>query len=102
MSSIGVPRLGDRALAPPLTAGVCGAILKVSATLLLAVKWMGTAYPIYTGIKMLLANGEVDEVEDKSKATSRRAMKLFSQGLTTQLSNPKALVFFTALRPTSA
>ena len=96
---MGVPRLGDRALTPPLTTGVFGAILRASATLLLAVKWMRATYLIYTGIEMLLANGEVDEVEDKSKVTSRRPMKLFSQGLVTQLSNPKALVFFTALRP---
>jgi homoserine/homoserine lactone efflux protein len=31
--------------------------------------------------------------------TSGRALQLFSQGLMTQLANPKALIFFTALLP---
>jgi homoserine/homoserine lactone efflux protein len=76
-----------------------GAILMASATLFLAVKWLGAVYLIYIGLKMLLAKGGIDEAEAKSRVTSKRAMQLFSQGLITQLSNPKALVFFTALLP---
>ncbi len=76
-----------------------GALLMASAAVFLVVKWMGAAYLIYVGVKMLLAKGRLDEADDTSKATSRRGMKLFSQGLMTQLSNPKALVFFTALLP---
>jgi threonine/homoserine/homoserine lactone efflux protein len=76
-----------------------GAILIASSTLFLAIKWMGAVYLIYMGVKMLLARGGLEERETQTIVTSRRAMQLFSQGLMTQLANPKALVFFTALLP---
>jgi len=76
-----------------------GAFLMTSATLFLAIKWIGAAYLIFVGIKMLLARGKSNEQENDPGVSSRRALKLFSQGLITQLSNPKALVFFTALLP---
>lgn len=76
-----------------------GAILIASATLFLAIKWLGAAYLIYLGVKMLLTRGGVEERDTPAIAISRRAMQLFSQGLLTQLANPKALVFFTALLP---
>jgi homoserine/homoserine lactone efflux protein len=76
-----------------------GAFLMTSATLFLAIKWIGAAYLIFVGIKMLLARGKSNELENEPGVSSSRALKLFSHGLITQLSNPKALIFFTALLP---
>jgi homoserine/homoserine lactone efflux protein len=75
-----------------------GALLMASATLFQITKWLGVAYLIFIGLKMLVSKNESKET-DARVTTSRRSLKLFSQGLVTQLSNPKAVVFFTALLP---
>lgn len=75
-----------------------GALLLASATLFQAIKWLGAAYLIFVGVRMLISKSESLEVGERA-VMSRRSLKLFSQGLITQLSNPKAIVFFTALLP---
>lgn len=82
-----------------LSACGLGAILLASKNLFVVIKWIGVAYLIYVGIKMLLTRGAMDQAEDSSQVASIQGMKLFTQGLVTQLSNPKALIFFTALLP---
>ena len=79
-----------------------GALLLASATLFAVLKWAGVAYLVFVGLKMLLAKGAAaDEAGDGAAQppAPKRSLRLFSQGLLTQLSNPKALVFFTALLP---
>ena len=81
-----------------LSAAGLGALLVASARLFEIIKWAGAAYLVYVGLRMLISKGEAQAVVDKS-GLSRRGLRLFSQGLITQLSNPKAVVFFTALLP---
>ncbi|MGB7924191.1 MAG: LysE family translocator [Pyrinomonadaceae bacterium] len=81
-----------------LSAAGLSALLIASATLFEVIKWAGAAYLVYVGVRMLISKGEAQAVSDKA-VQSRRGLKLFSQGLITQLSNPKAVVFFTALLP---
>ena len=76
-----------------------GALLLASATLFTALKWAGVAYLIYVGLKMLLTKSADGDAEGAPVIAPQRSLKLFSQGLLTQLSNPKALIFFTALLP---
>lgn len=79
-----------------------GALLLASATLFQITKWLGIAYLILTGIRMLVSRGEAETPADATVAatiTRDRSLKLFSQGLLTQLANPKAIIFFTALLP---
>jgi len=47
---------------------------------------------------MLLAKGSLAG-GDQDVVTPKRSVRLFSEGLVTQLSNPKAIVFFSALLP---
>jgi homoserine/homoserine lactone efflux protein len=81
-----------------LSAFGLGALLLASITLFQIIKWLGVAYLIFIGLRMLLSSNESKET-DESSITSRRSLKLFSQGLVTQLSNPRAVVFFAALLP---
>jgi threonine/homoserine/homoserine lactone efflux protein len=77
-----------------------GAVLLASKTLYLGIKWIGAGYLIYLGLKMLFStftNGEEQLGGEKCVAVKGRHM--FLQGLTVQLSNPKAIVYFTALLP---
>jgi homoserine/homoserine lactone efflux protein len=78
-----------------------GTLLLASTTLFQIIKWLGIAYLILTGIRMLFSKSpatEDDAIVDL-EVTRKRPLKLFSQGLLTQLANPKAVVFFTALLP---
>ena len=81
-----------------LSAAGLGALLIASATLFEAIRWIGAAYLVYVGIRMLISKPDAQTVVERS-ISPRRSLRLFSQGLITQLSNPKAIVFFTALLP---
>lgn len=77
-----------------------GGILLASAMLFGVVKWVGAAYLVYLGLRMVVSSfvqGGTggDEVPERAP----RGGRMFSQGLLTQLANPKAIVFFTALLP---
>lgn len=79
-----------------LAAGLgLAAILTKVPTLFIVIKWLGVAYLVYLGVK-LLVSGKAGTSNAK-KAVSAR--KLFQQGFFTSASNPKAVVFFAALFP---
>src|SRR5687768_2812251 len=69
-----------------------------SAILFQIIKWLGVAYLIFIGLKMLLSR-EAPAASGELAIAPKRSMRLFSDGLVTQLSNPKAIVFFSALLP---
>ena len=77
-----------------------GTLLDVSVTLFNIVKYSGAAYLIYMGIKLILSSssggGGID-AQYSSRNTS--SQKLFFQAMTVAISNPKAVVFLTALLP---
>lgn len=75
-----------------------GAVLLASQTLFSIIKWAGAAYLIAAGVRMLFASKRRPQ-ETKEADPPPRSVRLFSEGLLTQLSNPKALVFFSALLP---
>lgn len=75
-----------------------GAVLVASEFLFSAVKYAGAGYLIFLGGKMIV--GSFSHRQENSVATvEARGNELFLQGLTTQLANPKAIIFFTALLP---
>ena len=75
-----------------------GAVLAASAYSLLVVKWMGVAYLLYLGIKIIRKSGSQGLSESHSQA--RESLKsLWLQGFLTSAANPKAVVFFAALFP---
>jgi len=76
----------------------CGvaALLSASYELFSILKWCGVAYLAYLGLRALLARDAGLELEAGSPAANSRA---FSGALVTQLSNPKAIVFFVAILP---
>jgi homoserine/homoserine lactone efflux protein len=75
-----------------------GALLLSSARLFQIIKWVGAAYLVFIGVRMLVTKGQVGLVNQDGSSTVA-SVRLFSQGLLTQLSNPKAIIFFTALLP---
>jgi threonine/homoserine/homoserine lactone efflux protein len=73
-----------------------GALLKTSAVLFTALKWLGALYLIWLGIKLFRAGGEAPPLPAAGAAGTARM--LAHAWLVTAL-NPKAITFFVAFLP---
>ena len=80
------------------TAGV-GALLAVSASTFLAVKVTGAAYLVFLGVRQWRSLPLQLDARAARGRQPRTASKLFLQGLGVAVTNPKAILFFTALLP---
>lgn len=82
-----------------LTMAGLGALLKASAAAFLVLKLVGAGYLIFLGLRQWRARASVfTQVE--GRPTERRSnRRLYLQGLLVALTNPKAILFFTALFP---
>lgn len=86
--------LGDAAFVAVAALGL-GALLVASHGVFVAVRWAGIAYLAYLGVRALL-DRHPSFAADPAPGSERRAFRL---GLTTQLANPKIILFFGALLP---
>ena len=80
-----------------LSATGIGALL-LSSKLFLAVKWIGAAYLVILGLRLLIDHNDV-VVTQKNTIIDHKWHHLFFNGFTLQISNPKAILFFSALLP---
>ena len=78
-----------------LSATGIAVLLLASHLVFSVIKWCGVAYLLYLSVKFLTARGGF-RYEPGRVAPLR---SLFTQGLVVQLSNPKALLYFTAILP---
>ncbi|MBC7857389.1 MAG: LysE family translocator [Burkholderiaceae bacterium] len=78
-----------------------GVVLATSATAFLALKLAGALYLIYLGVKQWRSKASILPEAESEAAPSPRlpSRRLFIQGLTVALTNPKAILFFSALFP---
>jgi threonine/homoserine/homoserine lactone efflux protein len=76
-----------------LSAVGLGALLIASARVFEALRWLGAAYLVVMGLRMIFARQQEEAEAPKTEERS------YMQGVVTQLANPKAIVFFTALLP---
>ncbi len=74
-----------------------GAILAASATAFSVLKWIGTAYLIYLGIKRWLSNRENHRSWIPGTTASNRS--LFQSAFIVTALNPKSIAFFVAFLP---
>ena len=81
-----------------LAAGLgLAAVIAASAQALVVIKWLGVAYLIWLGARMILrARPEAPGMEAATRVSLRA---LWVQGFLTSAANPKAVVFFAALFP---
>ena len=79
-----------------LSATSLGALLVASYNLFFVVKWAGAAYLIVLGLRAVFGKSEVLSF---AEIPQKRKRRLFADGFVVQMSNPKALIFFTALLP---
>ena len=78
-----------------LSATGVGAILLGSSPAFAVIKWVGAAYLVWLGARMIFARRATPA--STTAAVSSRAS--FSAAVVTQGSNPKALIFFVAILP---
>ncbi len=77
-----------------------GTILTNSQSIFATIKYAGAAYLIYMGIKMILkGNLNFDKDRLMPKRNDSSSLKIFMKALGVAVSNPKALIFLTALFP---
>jgi homoserine/homoserine lactone efflux protein len=74
-----------------------GALLQASLVWLTVMKWAGGAYLVWLGIQVWRA--PPIGLEAAARAEPRAGWSLFSQGLLSAVTNPKALLFFAAFLP---
>lgn len=76
------------------------AILMTSATLFLVVKVVGASYLIYLGVRQLLASRKAMTLQqDVGSVPARSLTASFKEGFVVAATNPKPILFFTALFP---
>lgn len=73
------------------------AILATSAAAFSIVKWIGAAYLIWLGIKMLLSRGEL--FISSEGGSHQRLHSIYWQGVLVSALNPKVAIFFLAFLP---
>jgi len=75
-----------------------GAILQASSTLFLIMKVLGASYLIYMGIKQF-RNLENIFNSNASIKVEKNSWKVFRKGFLVSVTNPKPIIFFTAIFP---
>ena len=85
-----------------ITAAALGlsAVLMTSATLFTLLKWIGGAYLVYLGLRMLWGSFQPQEPVAAAAGKGRASLSaIFTQGLLTNALNPKVAIFFLAFLP---
>jgi len=77
-----------------------GTILKTSELIFNIIKYAGAAYLIYLGLKLIFQKSlDVDSISNQLISRDNSSKKKFFQAFGVAMSNPKAIVFLTALFP---
>ncbi len=82
-----------------LSATSLGAVLLASWNLFFVIKWLGAAYLVWIGSRMILWPSRAEPSSAAAADRGPARGSTFWYGFLTQAANPKALVFFTALLP---
>jgi len=74
-------------------------ILITSYELFSLVKWLGVAYLIYLGFKIIVSNKTITFTENDLADNAQTIRRIFLKGFLIHLANPKTILFFSALLP---
>lgn len=80
------------------TIGV-GAIILTSELAFLTIKWAGAVYLGYLGVRLIYDSIFAPAKVPEQAQPEMKNLTMFRQGLTMQLANPQAIIFFVAILP---
>jgi threonine/homoserine/homoserine lactone efflux protein len=78
--------------------GIASVIL-ASHTAFMIIRWCGAGYLAYLGLRSILAKEQQDSADAAGAVSRTPSARGWATGTITQLANPKALVFFSAILP---
>ncbi len=81
-----------------LSATGIAALIIASSTLFSIIKWIGVGYLLYLGLSALFSRSGPLSIKPEEKQTGRYH-RVFLRGFIIEFSNPKALLYFSALLP---
>jgi RhtB (resistance to homoserine/threonine) family protein len=83
-----------------VVSAACGLsiLLKTSATLFTAIKWVGAGYLVFLGFQMLRQSATV-LAQNPDSGEPMRLGKIYRQGIITNVLNPKVALFFLSFLP---
>lgn len=76
-----------------------GVLIASSEMVFNIVKWTGAAYLVYLGWKALTSTQESYQIDGQTQPDNAKRIAHFTSGFIVGASNPKAILFFTALFP---
>ncbi|MDD2920181.1 LysE family translocator [Rhodoferax sp.] len=80
-----------------------GALLATSATAFSVLKWLGAAYLVWMGVRLLLSRSGASRIDLPAQALPERALaelrRIYLRGFLTNVLNPKVALFFLAFVP---
>jgi len=76
-----------------------GAILKTSSVLFFIIKLVGAAYLIYLGVRQWCSKANLFDRKENTFKKQRLLRSYYLEGFLVAITNPKAVLFFTALFP---
>lgn len=80
-----------------LSATGIASLLVASSLVFSIIKWFGICYLLYLGASAIFSKSGAIKID--AQITKNSPLKAFSRGLVIHLSNPKALLYFSALLP---
>jgi homoserine/homoserine lactone efflux protein len=81
-----------------LSATGIAALIIASNVLFTVIKWIGVAYLLYLGVSAMIGSAESLSISSSRRKTGN-LLKVFLRGFVVEASNPKALLYFSALLP---
>ncbi len=83
-----------------ITISGLGVVLSTSLFIFDLVRYIGAAYLIYLGVRLFFQkSGSFSDLKSESSAPYVSSLRLFVQAFGVAVSNPKAIIFLTALFP---
>ncbi len=76
-----------------------GALLKTSALFFVILKFTGAFYLIYLGVKLFLKKELAIHIKQEAHLQNVNYVKIFKTGFLVAVTNPKPILFFTAIFP---
>lgn len=74
-------------------------ILLASYELFSLIKWLGVAYLIYLGVKLIRSDSSINLKENNNSTCENVFPETFLKGFFIHIANPKTILFFSALLP---